>query len=559
MDFKEFYDSVVFDVDSSLVKIFRGKKGDAKSRGLYVTIAQKNVTVEDLTDLSLMFIFEKPDKTSGIINAVLDEDDDTKFRVDFSNQVFAVPGVVKAELRLLGPDEEVISIKQFKIMVDDSIADGSIVSENERGILDRAFELAEDLIPRIELLDVELLEDVQSRQQSLETEVGANASAISGIQDDLSSHMTDYATQHAEQQLKISKVEKDINDYQKAMQNININQEATQKINGFGIISLPKNVANGQFISANVLGNSDGIKSTIPAGGRLTVKDSSGVVKGEVYIPAKEGGYRSLPNGTKDEFSAVTGEQTQRIKQYVLQASDVFGMNTSYTELDFARINKPSDSAMYGQFASSDNTAVLDQYPALTGVIDYNSSDMLGKASFKAESTRFWVGFSKDTTLEQAKIALAGTTLTYQLAVPVVTQVSQPQSLISYPSGTVYAEPIIADAGLYTDKMTILNTDAPIKRLDRLSVVDFLTGVETQLDVSQAVIAVDELSFTHPEIEEGAIVFFEYEYEYDGTQPEIEAEYYDSRYVLKDSVTGKYYKVVPTVANGVLTNGLVEV
>ncbi|HHW90731.1 MAG TPA: BppU family phage baseplate upper protein, partial [Clostridiales bacterium] len=139
MDFKGFYDTLLFDVTYSLVKVFRGKKGDTKSRGFYVTITQKNQKIEDLTGLSLRFFYEKPDKTRGFIDAVID---DEKFRVDFTNQVFAVPGEVKAELRLLGPDEEVISTKHFKILVEDSIADGSIVSENERGILDRAFELA---------------------------------------------------------------------------------------------------------------------------------------------------------------------------------------------------------------------------------------------------------------------------------------------------------------------------------------------------------------------------------------------------------------------------------
>lgn len=41
MNFKGFYDSIVFDVDNSLIKVFKGKKGDTKSRGLFVTIAQK--------------------------------------------------------------------------------------------------------------------------------------------------------------------------------------------------------------------------------------------------------------------------------------------------------------------------------------------------------------------------------------------------------------------------------------------------------------------------------------------------------------------------------------
>ncbi len=125
-----------------------------------------------------------------------------------------------------------------------------------------------------------------------------------------------------------------------------------------------------------------------------------------------------LPNGVKDEVNITDGVKVQRNKEYILQASDVYGLNTSYAELDFARINKASDSAMYGQFASSDNTSVLDGYPALTGDIDYNSSEMLDRVSFRSENIRFWVGVPKGTTLEQVKTLLAGTTLTYQLATP---------------------------------------------------------------------------------------------------------------------------------------------
>jgi hypothetical protein len=131
--------------------------------------------------------------------------------------------------------------------------------------------------------------------------------------------------------------------------------------------------------------------------------------------------------------------------------------------------------------------------------------------------------------------------------------------LLSRPSGTIYVEPIIADAGIYTNKMTILNPNIPIKRLDRLSKVDYATGEETFLDVNQAVIAGDGKSFTHPGLNAGDIVFFAYEYEYDGTQPEIEVEYYDSRYVVKDSVTGKFYKWTVAVANGLPSITLTEV
>jgi hypothetical protein len=73
------------------------------------------------------------------------------------------------------------------------------------------------------------------------------------------------------------------------------------------------------------------------------------------------------------------------------------------------------------------------------------------------------------------------------------------------------------------------------------------------------VIAEDKLSFTHPDLSEGDIVFFEYEYDVESTEGETEVEYYDSRYVIKDSVTDKFYKWNVKVANGTPTIEVVEV
>jgi len=49
-----------------------------------------------------------------------------------------------------------------------------------------------------------------------------------------------------EHRLKIAKLEKELNDYKSTLAGMNPNQEAKQNVNGYGIISLPKNAANGQ-------------------------------------------------------------------------------------------------------------------------------------------------------------------------------------------------------------------------------------------------------------------------------------------------------------------------
>jgi hypothetical protein len=72
-----------------------------------------------------------------------------------------------------------------------------------------------------------------------------------------------------EQKLKIAQVEKALNDYKATLQQINVNQEATQSVTGYGIISLPPNAANGQ-VSVTLFGNTEvdeegNTKSTISA------------------------------------------------------------------------------------------------------------------------------------------------------------------------------------------------------------------------------------------------------------------------------------------------------
>ena len=59
--------------------------------------------------------------------------------------------------------------------------------------------------------------------------------------------------------------------------------------------------------------------------------------------------------------------------------------------------------------------------------------------------------------------------------------------------------------------------------------------------MSETVIAGDKLSFTHPDLEAGDIVFFVYEYDRESTVGETEIEYYDSRYVIKGE-DDKFYQ-----------------
>lgn len=164
-------------------------------------------------------------------------------------------------------------------------------------------------------------------------------------------------------------------------------------------------------------------------------------------------------------------------------------------------------------------------------------------------------------TVQEIKNYIANNpiTLIYQLAEPEVIPVQVSGSIVSNPNGTIYVETITTVAGVYNSNMLVTYDDLPIKEIEKITKIDYETGLGTDLDVSAAVIAEDRISFTHPDLSNGDIVFFEYLYDVESTQGECIIEYYDSRYTIKDSVTGKFYKWNIAVNDGVPSIELVEV
>lgn len=266
---------------------------------------------------------------------------------------------------------------------------------------------------------------------------------------------------------------------------------------------------------------------------------------------------RSLPNGTKDEIRVSEGKFIKKIKPYTLTQDEV---DTIVTGNNVQAILFKQNSILFSDAVSSVSAYSILNYPIGAGG---SWDDELNINAAKIGTDRIRLLFAKGTFATkldaQTWVQANPITLNYQLAEPIEIPVQVSGSIVSYPNGTIYIERILPDAGVYTDKITILHQGAPIKRLDRLSKVDFYTGVETELDVSEAVIAEDKLSFTHPDLSEGDIVFFEYEYDVESTEGETEVEYYDSRYVVKDDVTGKFYKWNVKVSNGTPIIEVVEV
>lgn len=162
-------------------------------------------------------------------------------------------------------------------------------------------------------------------------------------------------------------------------------------------------------------------------------------------------------------------------------------------------------------------------------------------------------GIISDTSV----FTVLGSNIHYTLATPVIIQISYGGILNSAENGTIYHEPVVADAGVYGTNVAILLTDYPISSIEEI--IKHEDGVDTYLNASTAVIAPDGLSFTHPDLGSGDLVLFTYAFDKETTNGNITATFYDSNVVKIDTVTGKAYKISDVVTNGVLTRTLTEV
>ena len=496
--------------------------------------------------------------------------------------------------------------------------------------------------------------------------------------ENLTSIKNDFAQQRQQDQLKIVQVERELSGFKEVIQQVNVNQEAKQKVSGYGIISLPKNAANGQvsvtlkgLTATNIINNGNfangtsgwrGINATINVSNNIMqvapdgsahigwlVQDTSypifpsrkyfikaklrvtnnDCVRIRVLIRSTEGSGDSLyaimapvanqwyslaiildsqathagnfrllftheyadaatANGKIMEVQEVMvidltahGLESKTVEELTKMFANYFdGTKSTVSAMRIRIVSEDEAEGSTAYVLAKDEDGNIEELRSLPNgtkdeirltdkklikrigyktnvasgtVIDYSDMATGGQfVAYFADGTQ-QVGVKGDT------ITALAATLIYQLAEPIITPVQVSGTLVSYPSGTVYIERVVPDAGLYTDKMTVLHQDLPIKALEKLSKIDYATGLETELDTSKAIIASDRLSFTHPNLTENDIVFFVYEYHREGTIGETEVEYYDSRYVVKDSVTNKFYKWAVAVANGVPSITLTEV
>lgn len=328
---------------------------------------------------------------------------------------------------------------------------------------------------------------------------------------------------------------------------------------------------------------------SVPCAGRFRGVDANGNTESNQYfIATEEDGSiaeaRSLPNGVRDSLDR------KRIEKVVIDSNLINNNTVNYQTITsnwigFRLDTKSGIPLPFGDWAIDDSTSPFYNNKLLA----YNLGNLLKMAGhnyfistnepflsntdnlcgFEETNAFLYIklmhsltGLNSTSTINDIKAWLDTNpiTLYYQLATEQIRPIQTSGTLLSQPSGTVYCEPIIPDVGIYNNGISVLHQDLPIKSIEKLSKIDFSTGIETELDTSLVVIASDRLSFTHPNLTDGDITSFIYEYDVSTPIGQTDVEFYDSRYVIEDSaVPGKFYQWEIQANNGVANIALVEV
>ena len=140
---------------------------------------------------------------------------------------------------------------------------------------------------------------------------------------------------------------------------------------------------------------------------------------------------RSLPNGTKDEIRVGEKKFIKRVKEYVLQENDFSTLTTNKEFIDYVTTRVLSDYIIGNVLTITGNvTSTNSLYREAENTVEsLDSVDDINKIIKNMQGSLVLTlpkGVYK--TLTEARLALVGTTLIYQLATPIETPLPNPMS-----------------------------------------------------------------------------------------------------------------------------------
>ena len=267
------------------------------------------------------------------------------------------------------------------------------------------------------------------------------------------------------------------------------------------------------------------------------------------------------PNSTED--SIESGGYVKRVSDLASISGTVYASvdNATYTNVEVVKTTAFS-LASAGTTAANGMTHYYDKNGALLSEVasaDIDLTASIGKYYYHTDKT-VWIIVAKDAyaDIAAARTGLGTSTLYYQLATPITTPNVTSGVPIAYPSGTVYYEPRLADADVYTDKFSIMRTSYPIDSLVSITKVND-DGTYTTIPISTATIAGDGLSFTHASLTADDLVLVEYLWDYVLPYGFKTVTAYNSPWVVLDTANSKYYKMGFSTTNGTAAMTATEV
>ena len=158
----------------------------------------------------------------------------------------------------------------------------------------------------------------------------------------------------------------------------------------------------------------------------------------------------------------------------VLETSDIIAVASTYTNIEYARVNKPVGAIFYDNTRGYQNVAIASfatQQVSTSG--GYDQAAFIGKYILQAETLRYYVGFPKNTGLQNIQTKLGGKVFYYVLVSPADTKITdntligQLNSLAgasSYLDGTTFITtatgtnlPVILDIVAYRNSLAATN------------------------------------------------------------------------------------------------------
>jgi hypothetical protein len=180
---------------------------------------------------------------------------------------------------------------------------------------------------------------------------------------------------------------------------------------------------------------------------------------------------RSLPSGVKDTIEKINGvwNHVQRIDKYVVTANDIASLTTTNVNNDIVNINRTNMTGFANVTTDTVATRVMTDRSSPRNNLGFDTTDIVNKHSIAASVIYLFVAKGKYATLADAKTALTGMIVQYELATPVYTPLVTPVNLTSYPSITNIFTTSAVQPNIVTTVVADINTilaDTYVKKVD---------------------------------------------------------------------------------------------